>query len=331
MLNGRKRWIGNATFADIIVIWARSSETNQVRLHSSTSWSETADPHRGHAWHSHIRAQGLYSMEKHFPASEKQSPVCVASWKAENELLKSVRRLQVNAFIVRKGSQGLRTSKIENKIALRCVQNADIFLDDCFVPDSARLPGVSSFKVRTRLRIGSTQDAPKGTLGCSCVLCCHASRGCNHAAAEGADPGMQDTNKVLAISRIMVAWQPVGICCGVFDMCTRYVGEREQFGTPLGSFQLVQEKLARMLGNIQAMFLMCWRLSKLYEEVRSSLLMPHCMPCLCAHAMMTGLVRMPGDMELSYLLLRRLSRWYPMECCAACHQAADIILFMLWS
>ena len=78
---------------------------------------------------------------------------------------------------------------------------------------------------------------------------------------------MQDTNKVLAISRIMVAWQPVGICAGVFDMCARYVGEREQFGAPLGSFQLVQEKLARMLGNIQAMFLMCWRLSKLYEEV----------------------------------------------------------------
>lgn len=35
---------------------------------------------------------------------------------------------------------------------------------------------------------------------------------------------MQDTNKVLAISRIMVAWQPVGIACGVFDMCKRYVG-----------------------------------------------------------------------------------------------------------
>ena len=30
MLNGRKRWIGNATFADIIVIWARSSETKQA-------------------------------------------------------------------------------------------------------------------------------------------------------------------------------------------------------------------------------------------------------------------------------------------------------------
>ena len=43
--------------------------------------------------------------------------------------------------------------------------------------------------------------------------------------------------------------------------------ERVQFGATLGSFQLVQEKLARMLANVQAMFLMCWRLSKLYEEV----------------------------------------------------------------
>ena len=31
-LNGAKRWIGNATFADYTVIWARSSETNQVRV-----------------------------------------------------------------------------------------------------------------------------------------------------------------------------------------------------------------------------------------------------------------------------------------------------------
>ena len=55
---------------------------------------------------------------------------------------------QVNCFVVRKGARGLRTAKIENKIALRSVQNADIFLDDCFVPDTARLPGVSSFRVR---------------------------------------------------------------------------------------------------------------------------------------------------------------------------------------
>ena len=54
-LNGRKRWIGNATFAEVVVIWARSSVSGQV-----------------------------------------------------------------NAFVVRKGTPGFRTTKIENKIALRC-------------------------------------------------------------------------------------------------------------------------------------------------------------------------------------------------------------------
>ena len=38
---------------------------------------------------------------------------------------------------------------------------------------------------------------------------------------------------------------------GVFDMCVRYTKQRRQFGAPLGGFQLVQERLARMSANIQ--------------------------------------------------------------------------------
>ncbi|PNH03628.1 Acyl-coenzyme A oxidase 4, peroxisomal, partial [Tetrabaena socialis] len=47
-----------------------------------------------------------------------------------------------------------------------------------------------------------------------------------------------------------------------------YLNERRQFGSSLGSFQLVQERMARMGGHIQAMWLACWRLSKLHEEGR---------------------------------------------------------------
>ena len=54
---------------------------------------------------------------------------------------------QINAFIVRKGTPGFVTSKIENKTALRIVQNADIRMTDVFIPDSARLTGVNSFQV----------------------------------------------------------------------------------------------------------------------------------------------------------------------------------------
>ncbi|PKU68509.1 uncharacterized protein LOC110111934 [Dendrobium catenatum] len=72
--------------------------------------------------------------------------------------------------------------------------------------------------------------------------------------------------QVLSVSRIMVAWQPIGISMGVFDMCHRYLKERKQFGVPLAAFQINQEKLVRMLGNIQAMLLVGWRLCKLYES-----------------------------------------------------------------
>uniref|UniRef100_A0A1D1XDJ9 Acyl-coenzyme A oxidase 4, peroxisomal n=1 Tax=Anthurium amnicola TaxID=1678845 RepID=A0A1D1XDJ9_9ARAE len=156
ILDGQKRWIGNSTFADILIVFARNTATNQI-----------------------------------------------------------------NGFIVKKGAPGLRVTKIENKIGLRIVQNGDIILKKVFVPDEDRLSGVNSF---------------------------------------------QDTNKVLAVSRVMVAWQPIGISMGVFDMCHRYLKERKQFGAPLAAFQINQEKLVRMLGNIQAMLLVGWRLCKLYES-----------------------------------------------------------------
>jgi len=76
----------------------------------------------------------------------------------------------------------------------------------------------------------------------------------------------QDTNKILAVSRVMVAWQPIGISMGIYDMCHRYLKERKQFGAPLAAFQINQLKLVQMLGNVQAMILVGWRLCKLYEN-----------------------------------------------------------------
>uniref|UniRef100_A0A0E0LVQ7 Uncharacterized protein n=1 Tax=Oryza punctata TaxID=4537 RepID=A0A0E0LVQ7_ORYPU len=76
----------------------------------------------------------------------------------------------------------------------------------------------------------------------------------------------QDLVKALSFSRVIVAWISVGIAAGVYDACLRYLGERKQFGAPLAAFQLNQEKLVRMLGNIQAMWLLGWRLCKLHDS-----------------------------------------------------------------
>ena len=81
VLNGQKKWIGNATFADVIVIWARDEDTNRVK-----------------------------------------------------------------GFLVRKENPGFKAEKIEDKMALRIVQNALITLTDCKIPESDRLKHADSFK-----------------------------------------------------------------------------------------------------------------------------------------------------------------------------------------
>jgi len=81
----------------------------------------------------------------------------------------------------------------------------------------------------------------------------------------GADKGFGSTNQVLEHSRVFVAWVAVGIALGVYDNTIKYVNNRTQFGVKISSFQLQQEKLARMMGHIQAMLLMVWRTTRLYE------------------------------------------------------------------
>lgn len=51
----------------------------------------------------------------------------------------------VKAFLVPRDAEGVRLAKIERKISLRCMQNADIALRDVRVPDSARLRNVNGF------------------------------------------------------------------------------------------------------------------------------------------------------------------------------------------
>ena len=44
------------------------------------------------------------------------------------------------------GSPGLKTSKIENKVSMRIVQNCDIELENVFISADDRLPGANSFQ-----------------------------------------------------------------------------------------------------------------------------------------------------------------------------------------
>jgi glutaryl-CoA dehydrogenase len=155
VLDGQKKWIGNATFADVTVIWARDVEDNQVK-----------------------------------------------------------------GFLVEKGTEGFRPEKMENKMALRVVQNALITLDGCRVSEDNRLQNANSFK---------------------------------------------DTAKVLRMTRAGVAWIGVGCGMGAYENALAYAQKREQFGRPIARFQMVQDLLAQMLGNVTASQCMTLRLSQMQD------------------------------------------------------------------
>nr|WP_204261343.1 acyl-CoA dehydrogenase family protein [Blastococcus saxobsidens] len=157
VLNGQKKWIGNGSIADFVIIWARGEDG------------------------------------------------------------------KVGGYIVEKGTPGYEATVMTGKTALRAVWQAEITLTDVRVPAENRLANCHSFK---------------------------------------------DVSQVLDRTRYTVAWRALGLATASYELALAHALEREQFGQPIAGFQLVQDKLARMLAEITSMQLMCWRLSKLADEGR---------------------------------------------------------------
>jgi alkylation response protein AidB-like acyl-CoA dehydrogenase len=81
-----------------------------------------------------------------------------------------------------------------------------------------------------------------------------------------ADNTFRDTAKVLRRTRAGVAWMSTGCGMGAYEHALAYTQTREQFGKPIASFQLVQDLLAKMIGNVTASQCMVLRLSQLQDE-----------------------------------------------------------------
>ena len=74
-----------------------------------------------------------------------------------------------------------------------------------------------------------------------------------------------DTARVLKATRAGVAWNSVGCAMGAYEAARAYTVEREQFGRPTASFQLIQDLLSRMLANTTASQCLAARLSQLQD------------------------------------------------------------------
>lgn len=163
VLDGAKRWIGNASFADVVVVWARDVEDGQVKAYVVEKDADGVHP------------------------------------------------------------EGYRTELITGKIGKRAVWQPDVTLRGVRVPLENRLAGAHSFR---------------------------------------------DVSRVLTATRGGAAWESLGHALAAYEIALAYAREREQFGRPIASFQLVQHKLATMLAEITSMQLYCFRMAQLQDEGR---------------------------------------------------------------
>jgi alkylation response protein AidB-like acyl-CoA dehydrogenase len=86
-------------------------------------------------------------------------------------------------------------------------------------------------------------------------------------AGSDARVGAKDT---FAMERAGVAAMALGIIDRCVDLCIDYASDRVQFGRPIGEFQLIQEKLARMEVarlNVQNLVFRCIEASTRHEPL----------------------------------------------------------------
>src|SRR5438105_111537 len=153
VINGSKRWIGNGTIADVVVVWARDADDGEVK-----------------------------------------------------------------GFLVETDTPGYEARVIEGKGSLRASWQAEITLQDVRVPVQDKLPGANSFR---------------------------------------------DAGAVLVETRSGTAWTALGHAVAGYDAALTYSKRRHQFGRPLCSFQIVQDRLVRMLADLTAMQLYCVQTARL--------------------------------------------------------------------
>jgi hypothetical protein len=66
--------------------------------------------------------------------------------------------------------------------------------------------------------------------------------------------------------RVLTAAALVGLARGAFDLAVERVQKREQFGVPIGTFQVVQHRLADLATELDGAQLLCWEAAWTSEE-----------------------------------------------------------------
>jgi glutaryl-CoA dehydrogenase len=82
--------------------------------------------------------------------------------------------------------------------------------------------------------------------------------------------GLKGPLTCLNSARYGISWGALGAAMDCYDTARRYSMQREQFGRPIGGFQLQQKKLAEMLTEITKAQLVVWRLGQLMDAGKAT-------------------------------------------------------------
>ncbi|MFT7588822.1 MAG: glutaryl-CoA dehydrogenase [Limisphaerales bacterium] len=82
--------------------------------------------------------------------------------------------------------------------------------------------------------------------------------------------GLKGPLSCLSSARYGIAWGAIGAAMDCYETALKYAGEREQFGRPIGGFQLQQKKLAEFVTEITKAQLLAWRLGVLKNEDKAT-------------------------------------------------------------
>lgn len=83
--------------------------------------------------------------------------------------------------------------------------------------------------------------------------------------------GFASVATLLAESRLSVAQVAVGVGMGCYDFMMKYLKSREQFGNSLLSYQLIQDKIVKVMINVQSSLLLVAQAQKLMDQGKATI------------------------------------------------------------
>ncbi|GGY24919.1 acyl-CoA dehydrogenase family protein [Streptomyces tanashiensis] len=211
----------------------------------------------------------------------------IASWGTEEQKREWLPRLASGEALGCFGLTEPGTGSDAGNLATRAVRDGDAYVVDgskMFITngtwadvvllfartnDTPGHKGVSAFLVPTDTP-GLTRRPVHGKLGlrgqATAELVLEDVRVPAGAMLGPEGKGFAVAMSALAKGRMSVAAGCVGIAQAALDAAVRYAGEREQFGKPIASYQLVQELLSDIAVDVDAARLLTWRVADLIDR-----------------------------------------------------------------